>query len=233
MSLAIKRIMIDLLDVIDDPIPNTIMYFDEDNIQNIYVGIIGAADTPYNGGLFIFHFYFTTKYPGEPPRVTFVTPNEKIRFHPNCYEGGQGRVCLSILNTWQGNQWSAVMNLRSLVLSMQSIFTENPLENEPGFENEPISSIRNTMYNDILKYSTLRWAITHVLKNDHIPSFSEQYKKYIKENKTVYAELLEYIANESRQNPNILRSLYNMKVSTEYKQMLNEWNKCVKPLLEA
>ena len=64
--------------------------------------IIGADDTPYANGVFIFDIFFPAEYPNVPPKVLLVTTgNGKIRFNPNLYSNGY--VCLSILGTWSGS----------------------------------------------------------------------------------------------------------------------------------
>ena len=64
--------------------------------------IIGADDTPYANGIFVFDIYFPPEYPNVPPKVLLATTgNGKIRFNPNLYDNGY--VCLSILGTWSGS----------------------------------------------------------------------------------------------------------------------------------
>jgi len=71
--------------------------------------ITGPEETPYTGGVYEFDIYFPTKYPTVPPKVTFrTTGNGTVRFNPNLYN--EGKVCLSLLGTWegaQGEQWNA------------------------------------------------------------------------------------------------------------------------------
>jgi len=45
---------------------------------------------------------------------------------------------LSILGTWRGErgeEWSSAQGLESILISIQSLMSSNPYENEPGFEN--------------------------------------------------------------------------------------------------
>ncbi len=51
-------------------------------------------------------------------------------------------VTLIWFRTWRGErgeEWSAAQGLESILLSIQSLMSTNPYENEPGFEdaNEP------------------------------------------------------------------------------------------------
>ena len=57
-----------------------------------------------------------------------------IIVNPNLYENG--KVCLSILGTWSGPGWTTACTLSSVLLSIQSLLNENPIHNEPGWENE-------------------------------------------------------------------------------------------------
>ena len=74
-------------------------------------------DTPYTGGCYQFDIFFPLKYPAVPPSVLFkTTGGGVVRFNPNLYNCG--KVCLSLLGTWegaQGEQWnetSTVLQVR-------------------------------------------------------------------------------------------------------------------------
>jgi len=46
---------------------------------------------------------------------------------------------LTVSSTWvgeEGEQWSSVQGLESVLLSIQSLMSARPYENEPGFEND-------------------------------------------------------------------------------------------------
>ena len=49
---------------------------------------------------------YPTEYPFKPPKVTYKTNDGFTRFNPNLYKNG--KVCISLLNTWQGEQWLVV-----------------------------------------------------------------------------------------------------------------------------
>ena len=75
--------------------------------------ICRPEDTPYTGGCYQFDIYFPPKYPQSPPQVNFRTTGGGIvRFNPNLYQCG--KVCLSLLGTWegaQGEQWNETSTL--------------------------------------------------------------------------------------------------------------------------
>ena len=71
--------------------------------------ITGPQDTPNSHGCFEFDVFFPSDYPDSPPLVNLqTTGNQTVRFNPNLYH--DGKVCLSILNTWHGRpeeRWNA------------------------------------------------------------------------------------------------------------------------------
>ena len=74
--------------------------------------IVGPLDTPYHNGIFEFHLMFPSDYPNSPPKVLLeTTGNGTVRFNPNLYNSG--KVCLSLLGTWSGDEsesWSPLSN---------------------------------------------------------------------------------------------------------------------------
>jgi len=61
----------------------------------------------------------------KPPNVLLrTTDGGRVRFNPNLYSSG--RVCLSILGTWDGPAWSSAESLASVLLSIQSLMCPKP-----------------------------------------------------------------------------------------------------------
>ncbi|CAK7199656.1 hypothetical protein SEUCBS139899_002339 [Sporothrix eucalyptigena] len=130
------------------------------DVRNVKAMIIGPPDTPYEFGFFEFTFKFSKDYPRKSPNVTALTTNAgRCRFNPNIY--ANGKVCLSILGTWRGErgeEWSAAQGLESILLSIQSLMSSNPYENEPGYEeaNEPPDKKNQKDYVQKIRHETLR-----------------------------------------------------------------------------
>ena len=80
-----------------------------------YALIIGPKDTPYAYGNFLFKFLFPYDYPHTPPKVTYHTNDGYTRFNPNLYKSG--KVCISLLNTWKGEQWTGCQTIKSILLT--------------------------------------------------------------------------------------------------------------------
>lgn len=111
--------------------------WEEDRVQMMKALIAPAHDTPYGGGLFEFDITIPAAYPAEPPAVLLVTTGGgTFRFNPNLYQCG--KVCLSLLGTWQGEPWDPQSStLMQVLMSIYAlIFVEQPYFNEPCFEVE-------------------------------------------------------------------------------------------------
>ena len=87
---------------------------DPNNLLAWTATITGPADTPYANLIFKLSFVFPSNYPYAPPAVLFKTPI----YHPNV--DFSGRICLDILK----DKWSAVYNVSSVLLSLQSLLGE-------------------------------------------------------------------------------------------------------------
>uniref|UniRef100_A0A3Q2D0N9 Ubiquitin-conjugating enzyme E2 C n=1 Tax=Cyprinodon variegatus TaxID=28743 RepID=A0A3Q2D0N9_CYPVA len=87
---------------------------ESDNLFKWVGTIDGAQGTVYEGLRYRLSLDFPAGYPYQAPRVKFVTPC----FHPNVDE--QGFICLDILK----EKWSALYDVRSILLSIQSLLGE-------------------------------------------------------------------------------------------------------------
>ncbi|KAI1203154.1 ubiquitin-conjugating enzyme/RWD-like protein [Nemania serpens] len=143
--------------------------FRDRDVRNVKAIIIGPHETPYEFGFFEFSLKFNKEYPRKSPAVTCTTTNGgRCRFNPNIYSNG--KVCLSILGTWRGEpgeEWSAAQGLESILLSIQSLMSSNPYENEPGFEdaNQPADIKNQKTYVAKIQHETLRISIIQKLEN--------------------------------------------------------------------
>lgn len=74
----------------------------------------GPPDTPYEGGQYEVDIAITDDYPFKAPRMRFIT---RI-WHPNV-SSQTGAICLDTLST----NWSPVLNLKSALISVQSLLS--------------------------------------------------------------------------------------------------------------
>lgn len=138
------------------------------DVRNVKAIIIGPPETPYEFGFFEFAVKFGRDYPGKAPSVIATTTNGgRCRFNPNIYAGG--KVCLSILGTWRGErgeEWSSAQGLESILISIQSLMSSNPYENEPGFEtaNEEGDKKNQKDYVNKIRHESLRISVIQRLE---------------------------------------------------------------------
>jgi len=148
-----------------ETLEKTGIYFHSDE-SNIYHGtamLLGQKDTPYYGGYYFFDIYFPTDYPFSPIKVKTLTQDGKTRFNPNMYL--EGKVCLSILNTWHdGPQWSSVQTLESVLLVMMAdVLSAVPLNNEPAYYHAGLND-QAKIYNRMLFHANVKTAILTMLQ---------------------------------------------------------------------
>lgn len=157
---SIRRLLKDVKDIIKHPLYDNGIYYkhDDEDMLKGYALIIGPTETPYFGGNYFFEFVYPYNYPYSPPKVKFCTGGEDVRFNPNLYTSG--KVCLSILNTWTGDQWTSSQNISTVLLNLCTLFCINPLLNEPGI-NKFHPDLEN--YNKIIEYENMNIAIGDIL----------------------------------------------------------------------
>jgi len=191
-------------------------HVNEDNIYNIKILMIGPEDTPYCYGFYLFDITISEEYPFKPPIVKSCTQNGYTRFNPNLYING--KVCLSILNTWSGPQWTSCNNISTVLLSIQSmVFVKDPLHNEPGFEND--KSSRNMNYNKLILYENLNTGIYKTLK--YVPNnfiyFSSIITKIFIDN---YNKIIDIIKNNLHEDKKFVDChIYSMKGDLNYNEL--------------
>jgi ubiquitin-protein ligase len=177
---AINRIISDIKQVLNPTFEENKIYYkhhDEDILQG-YALIIGPEDTPYCYGNYLFSIKFPPNYPHSPPEFSFLIRDGITRFNPNLYK--HGKVCLSILNTWKGEEWAATQSLSSILLSIKTfVFNDTPLLNEPGVTKH---NQDYTAYNDIIYFKNYQIALLGVISKKYLPKSCDHFNDIIKEN---------------------------------------------------
>jgi len=152
----------------------------EDRMDLFSAMIEGPKNTPYEDGLFFFDFQLGPEYPSVPPTCNYISYcSDKL--NPNLYE--DGKVCVSLLGTWNGKgteTWTPDSNLLQLLVSIQGlILVREPYYNEAGYDRqrgtrEGAENSRN--YNEMAVLKLVQ-SMTRLVRNPPI-LFAEQIKTY-------------------------------------------------------
>ena len=176
---TITRLIKDVKEIIKNPLDSHGIYYKHDD-EDLLKGkalIIGPQGTPYENGFYLFEIKYPANYPFSPPKLIYRTNDGVTRFNPNLYKCG--KVCLSVLNTWRGEQWSACQTISSVLLVLCTVLNDTPFLNEPGVTKYHIDYDN---YNSILKFKNIEVAIISMLTNEEIisqfPEFTQVMKKY-------------------------------------------------------
>ena len=217
---TITRLIKDVKEIITNPLTSHGIYYhhNEADILKGEVLIIGPKDTPYENGYYLFEISYPVNFPFSPPVVKYYTNDGITRFNPNLYKCG--KVCLSILNTWRGDQWSSCQSISTVLLTLCTLLCSNPLLNEPGVDKNH-SDMKN--YNEIIEYSNLSIAVCDIVRKKsgvYLPFF-ENFYPYVKENfNKNYDKLLE-IAQKKSQNTDIENKLGFSRIKQILTRKLN------------
>ncbi len=200
-------------------------WFDESNLRHGKAMIIGPAGTPYECCPLFFELVMPDNYPFDPPAVKFLTSDGRTRFHPNLYV--EGKVCLSILGTWSGPKWSAVMNISTVLTSIQSLLEENPIRNEPSWEKYTLADPRAAAYAEFVRTRLVELSVGDFLRwrgaatAAPIPHWSE-FKEVLDEiGEGLFQRLVDVVKAGAAAGPRSYSGLpYGMSGTTHWSEML-------------
>jgi ubiquitin-conjugating enzyme E2 Z len=229
---TISRLLKDVKQIIKNPLIDQGIYYihDDSDMLKGYAMIVGTSDTPYFGGFYFFELNYPSDYPHSPPKVKYCTNGNNIRFNPNLYTCG--KVCVSLLNTWKGDQWTSCQTISTVLLTLCTLLCKDPLLNEPG-----VSKDHRDMksYNEIIEYSNINIAVCSIVskKNGVYLPFFDNFYFYIKENfNKNYEKIIEFVENKIKKldeskiknsDSKILStSFYSMNVEIDYKYLLDK-----------
>ena len=219
---TISRLLKDVRQIIKNPLTDNGIYYVHDDADMLkgYAMIVGPEDTPYFGGFYFFIFDYPNDYPFRPPTVTYCTNSENIRFNPNLYVSG--KVCVSILNTWHGDQWSSCQTISTILLTLCTLLCKSPLLNEPGILE---SDHAVPKYNKIIEYSNINIAVCDIVNKKasvYKPFFDLFYPFVIENFKKNRDKLVAFVDSKigtTDEKGIIMLSLYNMNVNIDYKNL--------------
>jgi ubiquitin-conjugating enzyme E2 Z len=228
---AMKRIFSDVKSIIEHPLEDHGIYYkhDDENMLRGYCLFIPTEKSPYQYGNYLFTIEFPENYPYSPPVMKFFTNNGHTRFHPNFYKNG--KVCLDILNSWRGEEWTSCNTLSSVLINISPLFNTQALLNEPG-----ISMLNNKQmvedYDVCITYQNFKTAINDVVAASKATTakqkglygglafiFKDIIQREYEKNKEVIKESLKINA-KSNVNRLIELNIYKMREDIDYLELL-------------
>lgn len=223
---TITRLLKDVRGIIKNPLTENGIYYihDDADIMKGYALIIGPSDTPYFGGNYFFEFNYPADYPHSPPKVKYCTNGNNIRFNPNLYTCG--KVCVSLLNTWRGEQWTSCQSISTVLLTLCTLLSKDPLLNEPGVEK---SNPDMRSYDEIIQIANLDIAICSILqKKDGIfLPFFENFFPFVKENFLKnFDKLMEFAEKKNSEfkgeSKHFSTRYYGMRINVNYSAIIEQ-----------
>jgi ubiquitin-conjugating enzyme E2 Z len=224
---TIKRLLSDVKAILKSPLTENGIYYihDDTDIMKGYAMIVGPEDTPYFGGFYFFKIIYPRDYPHTPPRVTYHTNGDNIRFNPNLYKCG--KVCVSLLNTWRGEQWTSCQTISTMLLTLCTLLCKNPLLNEPGVS---ITHQDFDKYTKIIEYKNVELAMLAMLnkKKGVYPEDLDMFYPFLKENFEKNKEkVVAFLESKKGMNETIKTEMYSMLVAIDYEGLLTKVKSCV------
>lgn len=234
---TIERLLKDIKDIYMSSLEEQGIYYkhSDTNILKAYVMIVGQPETLYFGGYYFFQINIPADYPHAPPVLEYLTNDGVTRFHPNFYKSK--RVCLSMLNTWRGEQWTSCLTIKSILLTLLSIMDSHPMLHEPGV-TEKHNDYNN--YHCMILYKNIEFSCIRLMDefmDTTIIPFEMEYKEYF------YKFMLELFKKNANGLKKVITScmrikncnkfysitgLYNMSFYVNFDLLLDKLNKTAK-----
>jgi len=154
----------------------------ESRLDLLRVLIFGPLDTPYEYAPFVIDLWMDPSFPHEPPRAFFHSWTDGSGpVNPNLYE--DGKICLSLLGTWPGDDhndtWSEKSTILQILVSLLGlVLVKDPYYNEAGYESRVgtlEAKIPAALYAERTFFKT-RAFIHHALSNG-VQSFDEELRQ--------------------------------------------------------
>lgn len=225
---SIHRLLRDVKNIIKNPLTDNDIYYchDDEDILKGYAMIVGPSETPYFAGYYFFEFNYPTDYPHSPPVLKYWTNDENIRFNPNLYTSG--KVCVSLLNTWSGEQWTSCQTISTVLLTLCTLLCKDPLLNEPGAAKTHMDFHK---YTRIIEYKNIDIAVLKMITKNpscfpdpfdiFYPVMREKFLKNVE-------PLKKYLEDKLSEKPErLMTSYYSLNVFIDYPALYKKFESVV------
>ena len=178
--------------------------YDEDNILNWKISILGAKDTPYAGGFFYLKILFPENYPESGPKIYFLTPIYHLNVCPK--KDNLGYVNINIKKFLEPET-----TVREILTKLYAVFyLANP--DSCYYSLKEVKEYKNNraLYETKVKYFTKKYANPlgkHNIENKDWNFFcnENELKSYIDQNKK---EINNNISSISDRNDDNIINMY-------------------------
>ena len=154
---AMKKLNEEFKELNANPLPNlgySIQLYNEDNIFEWDITLLGAPDSIYAGGIFHIKLIFPDSFPNKGPELYFLTPiyHLDINPHKSDYEH-LGHLSVSFIN-W----WNPKFTIKEILTKLYAVFYLQEPDSPYGLER--IDEFRNNrlLYDFKAKYFTKKYA---------------------------------------------------------------------------
>ena len=157
---GLERISKEFRDINRNPIANcgvTVGLFNDDDVRNWRVSLLGPKDTSYRGGLFYLSIHFPNDYPARAPEVCFITPIYHVNVNPKAptFAGAEslGHVCISTLNWWKPEY-----TMREVLTNIFALFYLGNPDSPYGLDRADEFRNNRVLYEEKIKKYTKQFA---------------------------------------------------------------------------
>ena len=215
----LKRILADIAELQNKLYADSGIYYhaDETNVHQGLACVFGPEGTPYEDCPMLYSFNIPEGFPFESPKVLFHTNDgvRSTRFHPNMYR--DGKVCLSILGTWEGPAWASSIRLSTVLITLQSLMDTNPIVHEPGYAT-PTAEIRDG-YVGFVEHSCMQYILDRAEGKTPVPEQFLPFQQVFTERLPAILSRLEKRLQGGRQEKSYTNLPYQLQGTTNYAQL--------------
>ena len=226
---AIKKIKKEFKNIIGNSIIYSLEYtvglYNENNIFEWKITLIGPKDTSYSDGLFNLKMTFPKDYPQHPPEIQFLTPIYHLDVNPKKPKEpkNSGMECLGHVSFTVTNWWKPETPMEELFLKLYSIFyfaSPSPYSFDLGEEYMN----NRTLYEKKIKYFTNKYAnpknnsVDYTNKDWDLSIDEEQIKSLENDNKNNFIDIIFNINGKEKKincNENALTKVAIEKLDIE------------------
>lgn len=185
-------------------------------------------ESPYTGGMYLFKVQIPSDYPLTPPEIKFYPQQNMCRLHPNYYQNG--KVCLSVINSWGTPDWCPSMSLMSIANVLEERLNERSICFEPGKELEANSKIKE--FNKIVAYGVSQVAVCDVLERRR-PEYQPFYEVIANEwDRSAYTEIAKKKAEAFPRPIRARQQAYSHEVNIDWPVALARLERATKRFYE-